>query len=335
VKFKIAVVLILSVLCLDAGAVGKVAAGPKPVRPVHTYSIVARDSLTGELGVAVQSHWFSVGSVVTWAAAGVGAVATQSLVEVTYGPMGIELMRAGKSPDQALNALLLADPGREVRQVAMVDARGRVATHTGKNCIAKAGHAAGAQYSVQANLMEKSTVWGAMAKAYENTTGDLAERMLAALEAAQAEGGDIRGKQSAAILIVKPESSGFPWRDKVLDLRVEDHAEPVKELRRLVMVHRAYEYMNQGDEFLAAGDGAGALAAYGKAAEILPDNPEVKFWAAITMMTNGHEEQALVYFAEVFEADVKWKEVVRRLPPAGLFPDDEKLIEKVLGAGGN
>ena len=333
-KYRIAVVLILSVLCLDLAAAGSAGAGSKPERPVHTYSIVARDSITGEMGVAVQSHWFSVGSVVTWGAAGVGVVATQSLVDVTYGPMGIELMRAGKSPEQALDALLLADPGREVRQVAMVDARGRVATHTGENCIARAGHVAGAQYSVQANLMEKSTVWGAMAKAYENTDGDLAERLLAALEAAQAEGGDIRGKQSAAILIVKPESSGLPWRDKVMDLRVEDHTEPVRELRRLVMVHRAYEYMNKGDEYLAEGDGAAALGAYGKAAEILPDNPEVKFWAAITMMTSGHEQQALVYFAEVFEADEKWKEVVRRLPPAGLFPDDQELIEKVLGAGG-
>jgi uncharacterized Ntn-hydrolase superfamily protein len=334
VKYKIAVLLILSVLCLDLAAVRPAGAGSKPVRPVHTYSIVARDSITGEMGVAVQSHWFSVGSVVTWAAAGVGAVATQSLVDVTYGPMGIELMRAGKSPQQALDALLLADPGREVRQVAMVDSRGRVATHTGSNCIAKAGHAAGAQYSVQANLMEKSTVWGAMAKAYESAEGDLAERRLAALEAAQAEGGDIRGKQSAAILIVKAQSSGLPWRDKVMDLRVEDHAEPVKELRRLVLVHRAYEYMNQGDEYLAEGDGDAALAAYGRAAEILPDNPEVKFWAAITMMTSGHEDEALVYFAEVFDTDSKWKEVVRRLPPAGLFPDDEKLIKKVLAAGG-
>ena len=333
-NYKITVVLILSALCLDPAAGRPAGAGSNPVRPVHTYSIVARDSVTGELGVAVQSHWFSVGSVVTWAAAGVGAVATQSLVEVSYGPLGLELMRAGKSARQALDALLLADPGREVRQVAMVDARGRVATHTGKNCIAEAGHRAGAQYSVQANLMEKSTVWSAMANAYENTAGDLAERMLAALEAAQAEGGDIRGKQSAAIVIVKPESSGLAYRDKVMDLRVEDHAEPVKELRRLVMVHRAYKYMNEGDEFLAAGDGAAALEAYGRAAEILPDNPEVKFWAAITMMTSGHEEQALVYFAEVFKADGKWKEVVRRLPPAGLFPDDEQLIQKVLGAGG-
>lgn len=334
---KRTIVLILSAALLSAGP-GAAICGETcvtPERPVHTYSIVARDSVTGELGVAVQSHWFSVGSVVTWAAAGVGAVATQSLVEVSYGPLGLELMRAGKSADQALAALLLADPGREVRQVAMIDAKGRVATHTGGNCIAEAGHVTGAQFSVQANLMEKSTVWGAMARAYKNSPGDLAERMLAALEAAQAEGGDIRGKQSAAILIVSPESSGLPYRDRVMDLRVEDHPEPVRELRRLVTVHRAYEFMNRGDECMAAGDGEGALAAYGRAAEILPDNPEVRFWAAIAMMTGGQEDRALEYFATVFEEDGKWREVVRRLPPAGLFPDDEALIKKVMSAGRN
>jgi uncharacterized Ntn-hydrolase superfamily protein len=305
----------------------------KPYRPVHTYSIVARDSVTGELGVAVQSHWFSVGSVVTWAEAGVGAVATQSLVEVSYGPLGLELMRAGKTADQALEALLGADPGREVRQVAMVDANGRVAVHTGNRCIAEAGHRTGAQFSVQANLMEKPTVWKAMADAYESSTGDLADRLIAALEAAQEEGGDIRGKQSAAILIVKPESSGQPYRDKVMELRVEDHPEPVAELRRLVDVHRAYEHMNKGDELITAGDIKGAVESYGKAASILPDNPEVLFWAAITMITAGNDDEALLFFKKVFAADTKWMEVVRRLPASGLLPDDKELIDKILSAG--
>lgn len=309
------------------------AAPSGPIRPVHTYSIVARDSVTGELGVAVQSHWFSVGTVVTWAEAGVGAVATQSLVEVSYGPLGLALMRAGKTARQALDALLLADPNRDVRQVAMVDANGRVAVYTGERCIAEAGHREGAQYSVQANLMEKSTVWGAMADAYESADGDLAERMVAALEAAQKEGGDIRGKQSAAILIVKPNSSGTAYRDKVMDLRVEDHPDPVKELRRLVQVHRAYEYMNEGDERMTEGDASGALEAYGAAAKILPDNPEVRFWAAITMMTSGNEDEALAYFKEVFAADKKWMDVVRRLPASGLLPDDDQLVEKILSVG--
>ncbi len=302
-----------------------------PFRPVHTYSIVARDSVTGEIGVAVQSHWFSVGSVVTWAEAGTGAVATQSLVEVSYGPLGLELMRAGKNADQALKGLLEADDFPEWRQVAMIDATGRVAVHTGEKCIREAGHRAGKQYSVQANLMEKNTVWDAMAEAYETAEGDLAERMLAALEAAQNEGGDIRGKQSSAILIVKAESSGRPYLDRVMELRVEDHVEPVKELRRLVQVQRAYDLMNEGDEHISKGEGQEAMEAYGKAMDLAPGNPEVQFWAAVTMFTQGNEEKALQYFREVFEADRNWIEVVRRLPESGLLPEDEEQLEKILG----
>jgi uncharacterized Ntn-hydrolase superfamily protein len=317
------------------------AAAPSPpapaaaavARPVHTYSIVARDSVTGEVGVAVQSHWFSVGSVVTWAEAGVGAVATQSIVEVSYGPLGLDLMRAGKTARQALDALLAADPQREIRQVAMVDVHGGVAVHTGSRCIAEAGHHAGAQYAAQANLMEKRTVWDAMARAYEASTGDLAERLLAALEAAQAEGGDIRGQQSAAILIVPAASTGRSYADRVMELRVEDHAAPVGELRRLVDVHRAYERMNTGDERLGVGDVAGALTAYGEAARLLPDNPEVKFWAAVTLIETGRETEAIALFRKVFAAEPKWMEVVRRLPRSGFLRDDAELIARILAAG--
>ena len=326
-KRALVLVILLPALTAAALAAGDVS------RPVHTYSIVARDSVTGEMGVAVQSHWFSVGTVVSWAEAGVGAVATQSLAEVSYGPLGLELMRAGKTAKQALDALLLVDPHSDVRQVAMIDADGNVAVHTGGRCIAEAGHVKGAQYSVQANLMESPTVPAAMARAYEAAQGDLAARMLAALDAAQAEGGDIRGKQSAAILIVKPDPSGRPWADKIMDLRIADHLTPVLELHRLVDVHRAYQYMNEGDEHLALGDGGSALLAYGRAAELLPGNPEVKFWAAITMIQSDQEREALSFFSEVFEADPAWREVVLRLPPAGLLPDDRELIEKILSVG--
>jgi len=301
-------------------------------RPVHTYSIVARDSVTGEIGVAVQSHWFSVGTVVSWAEAGVGAVATQSLAEVSYGPLGLELMRAGKTASQALTSLLAGDPQREVRQVAMVDAKGNVAVHTGSRCIAEAGHTRGKQYSVQANLMEKDTVWDAMAHAYERTQGDLAQRLLAALDAAQAEGGDIRGKQSAAILIVSGTSTGRPWADRVVDLRVDDSPEPLGELRRLVDVHRAYEHMNEGDARLAESDVDGAMSEYAAAAQMLPNNVEVKYWAAITMITAGREKEAMPYFREVFAKNRNWLEVTRRLPASGLLPEDPGLIEKILGA---
>ncbi|HEX5131417.1 MAG TPA: DUF1028 domain-containing protein [Candidatus Krumholzibacteria bacterium] len=303
----------------------------RPARPVHTYSIVARDSVTGEIGVAVQSHWFSVGSGVPWAESGVGAVATQSFTEISYGPLGLDLMRAGKSAPQALAALLAADPQREVRQVAMVDAHGRVAVHSGKNCIAEFGHHPGAQYSVQANLMEKNTVWDAMARAYETTRGDLAERMLAALEAAQREGGDIRGRQSAAIIVVSGTPSGSPWRDRTIDLRVEDSPEPVKELRRLVDVQRAYQHMNAGDACLEAGDIDGALESYGTAAKMLPGNPEVRYWAAVTMLTSGHEAEGLELLRKVFADAPEWVEVTRRLPAAGLLPDDPALMKKIEG----
>src|SRR5438128_9601738 len=215
-----------------------------PRRPVHTYSIVARDPATGELGVAVQSHWFSVGSIVSWAEAGVGAVATQSFVDPSYGKTGLDLMRAGRSAPDVLRDLLAADEAREVRQVAMIDAHGRVAAHTGSRNIAEAGHFAGANFSVQANMMLNGQVWPAMAKAFERARGDLAERMMTALEAAQAAGGDIRGKQSAALIVASGKSTGRPWVDRLFDLRVDDHPEPLKELRRLLTLQRAYNHMN-------------------------------------------------------------------------------------------
>jgi uncharacterized Ntn-hydrolase superfamily protein len=195
----------------------------EPRRPVSTYSIVARDPATGEFGIAVQSHWFSVGSVVAWAEAGVGAVATQSFTEISYGPLGLGAMRDGATAAQALATLVAADPHPEVRQVAFVDVQGRTAVHTGAGCIPGAGHRGGEGYSVQANLMLVDDVPEAMARAFENATGPLAERMLAALEAAQAAGGDIRGKQSAAILVVAARASEQPWEDRQIDLRIEDH----------------------------------------------------------------------------------------------------------------
>ena len=218
----------------------------RPARPVHTYSIVARDPKTGELGVAVQSHWFAVGPLVPWAEAGVGAVATQSFVDASYGKLGLDLLRAGRSGPDTLKGLLAADENREVRQVAIVDASGKVAAHTGAKCIPMAGHRVGEGYSVQANLMLGEQVWPAMAKAFESTEGDLAARMLAALEAAQAAGGDIRGKQSAALIVVSGKPTGRSWQDRVFDLRVDDHPEPVAELRRLVVLQRAYNLMNEG-----------------------------------------------------------------------------------------
>ena len=304
-------------------------------RPVATYSIVARDSVTGQLGVAVQSHWFSVGSIVTWAESGVGAVATQSFIDPAYGPLGLEMMKAGKSAPMALDGLLQSDADREVRQVAMIDAQGRVAAHTGANAIAAAGHYVGKQFSVQANLMENDTVWDAMRAAYEQAEGDLAERLLQALEAAEEEGGDIRGKQSAAILIVSGEPTGQPWTDRLFDLRVEDHPDPVVELRRLVKVQRAYQKLNEGDGWVTAKDFPKALEAYSEAMAILPDeaiNGEAAFWVGITLLDSGNVEEALPYLRRAYVQDVRWARLVPRLPAAGLLNADEEQIERIVEA---
>jgi uncharacterized Ntn-hydrolase superfamily protein len=305
-------------------------------RPVHTYSIVARDPATGQLGVAVQSHWFSVGSTVSWAEAGVGAVATQSFVDPAYGPRGLELMRGGLSPEQALAALTSVDEGRDVRQVAFVDASGRAAAHTGSRCIDAAGHHLGEGYSVQANMMLSDRVVPAMAAAYEAAAGDLAERMLQALEAAERAGGDIRGRQSAAMVIVKGTSTGRPWADRLLELRVEDHTDPLAELRRLLTVHRAYEHMNAGDVAVENGDLDRAKAEYAAAAAMLPGSLEVQYWAAVTLATVGELDAALPTFRTVFAADSNWVELTRRLIRPGIIPDTPEghaLVERIVAAG--
>jgi len=252
-----------------------------------TYSVVARDAETGELGVAVQSHWFSVGSLVSWAEPGVGAVATQSFVDPNYGPLGLQLMRAGKTAAEAQAALLAIDEHANVRQLGMIDANAVVAHHTGDSAIADHCNIAGDNYTVQANMMWKPTVCEAMSAAFEAAEGDLAERMMVALEAAQGEGGDIRGKQSAAMLVVNNDRSLPPWGGRIIDLRVEDHAEPLVELRRLVTMNKAYNLMNAGDEHMMVGDIDSAVDAYGGAEAMVPDSHEMIFWHAATLAGAG------------------------------------------------
>lgn len=305
-----------------------------PVRPVHTYSIVARDPNTGELGVAVQSHWFSVGPIVAWAEAGVGAVATQSFVDPSYGKNGLDLMRAGKSAPDTLKELLAKDEGREVRQVAMIDAQGRVDGWTGKNDIQAAGHIVGTNFSVQANLMLNDKVWPAMARAFENTKGDLAERMLAALDAAQAAGGDIRGRQSAAIIVVTGKPTGQTWKDRTFDLRVDDSPEPLQELRRLVKLQRAYNHMNAGDLAVEKKDNEGALREYSAAEKLVPNNAEMIYWHAVALVNMGRLEDSLPLFRKVFAMDRNWVTLTPRLPKAGLLPDDPKIIDRIVSVGG-
>ena len=299
-------------------------------RPAHTYSIVALDKETGEIGAAVQSHWFSVGPLVPWAEAGIGAVCTQSFVEASYGPLGLELMRAGKTAEEALTGLLKADKFEAVRQVAMIDASGKAVAHTGKNCIPEAGHYVGDGFSCQANLMLKNTVWRAMAKAFEGTKGELADRLMAALEAAEAEGGDIRGKQSAAIIVVKGKTSGAWWKDRIYDLRVEDSPAPLPELKRLIRLNKAYNFMNKGDELLTENKVEEAMKSYSKAMEMYPDNAEMVFWPAATLASCGRVDESLPLFKKVFAMDKNWAILVPRLPGVGQLPKDKALIKKIL-----
>jgi len=295
----------------------------------HTYSIVARDPVTDEMGVAVQSHWFSVGSIVGWGEAGVGVVATQSFVNPSFGIRGLDLLKAGKSPQEAVDELIASDEGRDVRQLAILDSKGGTAAYTGKNCIPDAGDLNKENYSVQANLMLNDKVWPAMSKAFEESKGPLPERMIAALEAAQEVGGDIRGKQSASILIVKGESTGKVWEDRAIDLRVEDHIEPIKELKRLLEVYRAYEHMNKGDLAVEKNDMQLALKEYSTAEEMFPDNLEMKFWHAVTLANNNKLDEALPLFKEVFSKDPNWKTLIKRLPKVGLLKAEDS--EKILG----
>jgi len=303
-----------------------------PTQLAHTYSIVAHDPTTGEMGVAVQSHWFSVGPVVPWAEAGVGAIATQALVNISYGPGGLDLLRQGKSAAEVVAELIESDEGRDVRQLAVVDAQGNVAAHTGRKCIPDAGHIIGDNFSVQANMMLNERVWPAMAQTFEQGDGPLAERMVAALEAAQAEGGDIRGRQSAALVVVRGEATGKAWEDRLIDLRVEDHPEPVQELQRLLRIFRAYEHMNKGDEALEKDDVPGALQAYSTAEAMQPDNLEMKFWHAVSLVNAGVAPEALPIFKAVFAQDRNWATLLQRLPPVDLLKASAAEVEKFLAS---
>jgi len=278
-----------------------------------TYSIVARDPKTGELGVAVQSHYFQVGPAVPWAQAGVGAVATQSLANIGYGPLGLELMHGGYSAEQALRAVTSGDDHPEIRQCAMVDATGRVAAHTGGQCIPEAGHQTGDSYSCQANLMERPTVWSAMANTFESTDGPLAERLLATLDAAEAEGGDIRGRQSAALLVVTGNPTGKSWEDRVYDLRVEDSPEPLHELRRLYRIRQAYLADSEAEHFEEVGDAEQAKAARLRALELAPENLELRYWAGMALCRAGDIREGALLVAEVVRADPRWDRLIDHL----------------------
>lgn len=297
----------------------------------HTYSIVAKDETTGKMGVGVQSHWFSVGSVVPWGESGVGVVATQAFCNVSFGLRGLDLLRSGKNPKEAIEQLLSTDEGKEVRQLAILDRHGRVAVHTGNNCIQAAGHKKGMNYSVQANMMLNDTVWSAMAETFEkNTELPLPERIIEVLKAAESEGGDIRGKQSAALLIVGGEKKTNRWEDPEINLRVEDHLEPLIELERLLKVHRSYEHMNNGDLALENNDMDTALKEYKTSYTMMPENLEMKFWTAVSLANIQRFEESLPLFKEVFDRDRNWYLLTERLPEVGLLKLSRENLKKIL-----
>ena len=287
----------------------------------HTFSIVARDEKTGDLAVGVQSHWFSVGTSVSWGEAGVGVIATQSFINKSFGPRGLALLKQGKTAQQALDELLSTDDARAVRQVGIVDAKGNIAVHTGDKCIDHAGHRTGKNYSVQSNMMLTNTVPDAMAAAFEKNAGlPLAERVLKTLEAAQAAGGDIRGRQSAAILVVRGQSANEPWNDNhVVDLRVDDAEQPLREMDRLLKTHRAYEYMNNGDLATEKNDMKLAMQEYGAAMKLFPDNLEMQYWTAIALANTKQVPQAAQMLQTIYTKDKNWRELTRRLPKVGLL----------------
>lgn len=307
------------------------AAGPPRLTDLkHTFSIIATDPATGDFGAGVQTHWFNVGQGVLWAEAGVGAVASQSFLDPSYGAHGLAMMRQGKPAQEVLDELVEQDEERHVRQVAMIDAQGNVANFTGARAIAEHCHIAGETYSVQANLMWKPGVCKAMAEAFEKTQGDLAGRIMIALDAAQDAGGDIRGKQSAALLVVGGDKGTPDYIAQKFNLRVDDSDEPLNELRRLLSVARAYQFMEKGDEELARGNINSALDAYGTAMKMMPDNHEMMFWTAVTLVGVGDIEHARSLFSKSFALWPLWRELVPRLPESNLLPDDPELINQIV-----
>lgn len=296
----------------------------------HTYSIVARDERSGDIGAGVQSHWFSVGTMVPWALAGVGAVVTQSFTNPAFGPEGLKLLSEGKTPQKAVEEMVSRDEGRDFRQLAVIDARGRSFAYTGKKCVAEAGHVCGRNFSVQANMMLKDTVWKAMAEAFESSEGPLADRIMASLKAAEVEGGDARGRQSAALVIVRSKGTGEVWKDRAIDLRVDDHRDPLKELARLLKVQRAYESMDAGDAALEKGEMIDALGHYSRAEKLFPRNEEMIFWHAVGLANSGLFHESIPLFRRAFARNPNWKIMAPRLISNGTLRLSEEQLRELL-----
>ncbi len=284
-----------------------------------TYSIVARDPGSGRFGIAIQTCWPFVGAGTPWVECGVGAVVTQSFTEEAHGPNGLALLRGGSAAPDALDRLLAADPGEAVRQVGVVDAAGRAAAHTGARCLEAAGHVTADGVSIQANMMERATVWPAMLAAWQAPAVSFVDRLLAALRAAEREGGDIRGRQAAALIV-----SGTPdqpaWK-RGIDIRVDDHPAPLDELERLVRLHLGYEALDRAEERGAAGDVDGARRASEDASRLAPGDGQVLVWRALGMSAAGFAEPARELLAAATAMNPRWPEFVRRFAASGAQPE--------------
>lgn len=281
-----------------------------------TYSIIARDSETGALGVAVLSRWFSVGQFVPWVEGGVGATASQSFAEPSYGPRALDAIRAGTAPEQALAALVAADPGSDTAQVAVVDADGRVAVHTGMACIGERGHALAEGVSCQGNMLAREGVPEAMLAAYERAEGELADRLLAALDGAAASGGDLRGGQSAALVVVRAERAS-PTHEGRLELRVDDHPSPLAELHRLLAVQRIYAELALAQLAGLDGDAEGAWMIVERALAAAPGNDHVQAFGSLAARASGRTEEADRLLAAACEVNSAWAVWTERFRAAG------------------
>ncbi len=297
-RFRMGVHSLLLVLLLVPVGAGSAGDRPSLLPPVSTFSIVAIDPATGDLGVAVASRYFSVGSVVPWAEAGVGAVATQANVNVGYGPQALRLLEQGLSARQVLERLLADDhfPGKDGRQVAIVDAHGNVAAYTGPHAPAWAGDRQGKTWSAQGNILVGPQVVEAMGKAFEASQGELAERLYAALAAGDAAGGDRRGHQSASLLVVRKQGGRNLNNDRYVYINVDDHPQPLVELRRLLDLALGYNYEDRAYKLLEQNQFAPARAAAQQAARYLKGRPDPHLALGFLDYVTGQRAEALAEF---------------------------------------
>jgi uncharacterized Ntn-hydrolase superfamily protein len=297
-----------------------------------TYSIVARDPATGELGIALQSCYFAAGRVVPWISAGVGVIASQSFANPVYGYETLRLLRSGLEPQAILDTLLSQDPGAAMRQVAILDVQGRIAVHTGAGCVAAAGHAIGAHCCAQANMMAQDTVWQAMVHAFETTGGQLADRLLAAMEAAEHAGGDLRGKQAAALIVVTGQPSGVAELDRLVDLRVDDHPDPVGEIQRLLYYARAHQRANQAIDKVFANDLPGALVDLDVCCSAYPNEPEFLFRRGLVLLALGRVEEAREVLQQAHTIHAGWSELLLRFAESGVIPVARAMLEPLVAS---